>query len=263
LKHVVFSPNGKFIAASNRCDIFVWDGTNGTILCTLTGLTSYVYSLDFSPDSTILASYSPADGVFLWDVGMKESIPRPLSNSSINVTHSSWIVFNATGTQLAVVFVVPIITDEGEHQSFQVRIWDVSNSNGEDSAEPRNESFQSKSNDEQCPHFLRLSSNESLTRVRRLSPYENKVIVWDRMTDAVEEHDCNQVSRSSSKPAFHYDRGWIVSVRTGRRLFWLPESRRPYYDGFCSSFATHGNLIAIGPSNGAFSLVDMSPFEGK
>jgi hypothetical protein len=67
----------------------------------------------------------------------------------------------------------------------------------------------------------------------------NKVIVWDRMTDSMEEYDHDQDSHPSLKPTFIVDQGWIVSVRTGRRLIWLPESRRPSPQRNC--FAIHGN----------------------
>jgi hypothetical protein len=101
-------------------------------------------------------------------------------------------------------------------------------------------------------------------RVRYLEPYDdNKVIVWDRVADAVEEHDYNQDTHSSLRPPFDYDQGWIVSVRTGRRLLWLPQSRRPFFDNKENSFATHGNLIATGSGDGVVSLMDMSPFAGK
>jgi hypothetical protein len=96
--------------------------------------------------------------------------------------------------------------------------------------------------------------------VRHLDPDDgHKVIIWDRMADAVEEHDYDEDSHSSLKPAFVDDQGWTVSIRTGRLLFWLPESRRPR---FYSSFATYESLIATGSEAGVLSLVDMSPFEG-
>jgi hypothetical protein len=79
------------------------------------------------------------------------------------------------------------------------------------------------------------------------------------MVDAVEEHDYDEGSHSSSKPTFREDQGWIVSVRTGRRLFWLPQNRRPWPS---NSFATHESLIAAGSEAGVLSLLDMSPFEG-
>jgi WD40 repeat protein len=48
LRSVVFSPNGKFIAACIECDILVWDGMNGSFISTLTGHTNPVSSLTFS-----------------------------------------------------------------------------------------------------------------------------------------------------------------------------------------------------------------------
>jgi WD40 repeat protein len=258
MRHVVFSPNGRIIAASARNDIIISDGRDGSVLCTFTGHTDSVRSLAFSPDNTLLASFSRTDGVFLWSIGTKGSLPRLLSNSNTIDTDSSWIVFSAYGTQLAIVN--ETFMDESVTFSFQVRIWDVPNSNGVDSAEPGNELFHSNSHDGRSPHLLRLSSNESLTFVRHLEPDENdKVIVWDRITDAMEEHDYDQDSHSSLKPVFVEDRGWVVSARTGRQLFWLPESRRP---SCRDSVATRGNLIAIGSSTGVLSLLDMSPLGG-
>jgi WD40 repeat protein len=257
LENIVFSPNGKFIAAISRVHILVWDGRDGSVLCKLTGHTGHVRSLVFSPDCTLLASFSPEDGVFLWSVGTKRPLPRRLSNSSTNDSRRFFIVFSATGTQLAVVN--PTIIGGPVRDSIQVRIWDVSKSKGADSAEPGNEIFRSKGSDWGFPHFIRFSSNESLMLVRRLGAYyDGKVIVWDRVTNAVEEHDYDQDTHSSLNPAFHYDQGWIVSVNTGRRLIWLPERRRPY-NGI--SYATHGNLIVIDSEPGVLSLLNLSPFE--
>jgi WD40 repeat protein len=253
---IVFSPNGKFIAARSRKDSLVWDGTNGSILFTLTGRT-YIESLTFSPDSALLASFSRWEGVYLWSVGLEESVPRTLSNSNIvGELRSFRIVFSATGNQLAVVNEMggPLT------RSFQVRIWNVSNSNGDDLAKLTNEPFQSKCHDGDCPHFLQFSSKESLVLVRHPYPTDgDKVTIWDRMADAVEEHDYDEDSHSSPKPSFKVVWSWIVSVRTGRRLFWLPESRRP---GPGNLFATHKSLIATASSDGFLSLLDMSPFEG-
>jgi WD40 repeat protein len=260
LERVVFSPNGIIIAAISDRNILIFDGRNGSILSTLTGHTDGVDSLTFSPDSTLLASVSSDDGVFLWSVGTKDSLPRSLSNSSAFGAHSYFcIVLSASGAQLAVVIGNAYFTDE-EERSFQVRIWDVSNPKGVASPEPLYESFLSKWNEGHFPHFLRFSSNEPLALVRRLDPDDgNKVIVWDRMTNAVEEHDYDQEIHSPVNPAFDCDdQGWIVSVRTGKRLFWLPESRRPFYR---HSFATHGNLIATASSIGVLSVLDLPPFE--
>jgi hypothetical protein len=79
------------------------------------------------------------------------------------------------------------------------------------------------------------------------------------MAYAVEEHDYDEDSHSSSKPAFVEDQGWIVSLRMGRRLFWLPENRRPWS---YHSLATHKSLIVTGSSTGVLSLINVSPFEG-
>jgi WD40 repeat protein len=263
LDNVVFSPNGKYIAASAWGDVVVWNGMNGSTVNTFTGHTRLTHSLTFSPDSTILASYSWKDGVFIWDLGKKGLPPRKLSNS--NTTDNNLpsfttreerilrIVFSATGNQLAVVFI-----DNESNYSFWVRIWDVSKYKEEESAEAGIEIIQSKLNGGYLPRFIRFATHDPLLFVRHWDQRrDSKVIVWDCVNDTMEERDYDENTDAVLKHTFYVEDGWIVSGRAGRRLLWLPESRRP---GYGDSFAAHENLFAIGTSDGVFSLLDMSPF---
>lgn len=279
---VAFSPNGEYIAACARwfgfadsgSDILVWNGTNGSSLTTFTRQTNHIRSLAFSPDSALLAShssYNSNDGVYIWNLG-EESPPRKLSNSNtiekylsssytlcetgVDITLQN--VFSATGNQLAVVFrdeSDDTSVDEQSRYSFRVKIWDVSNYKEDDLARVGIEIFQSKRNSGYLPHFIRFSPHEPLAFVRHWDQRrDSKAIVWDRADDTVEERDYDENIDAKLK-TFYVEEGWIVSGRTGRRLLWLPESRRPWD----VSFATHGNMFAMG-SNEVFSLLDMSPF---
>lgn len=272
LANVIFSGNGEYIAASTitQSDIFVWDGTNGSSLTTFAGHTDYIHSLAFSPDSTLLASVSEGDGVFLWDLG-KESPPRKLSNSDTTkmerfssfttpadrVRINLRIVFSATGKQLAVVSETTTSADGQSRRSFRVKIWDVSKCKGEDTTEVGIEIFQSKRNGGYLPHFIRFAPHEPLAFARHWDHRcDSKVIVWDRVNDTVDEHDYDGDIDAVLIHNFYVREGWIVSGRTNRRLLWMPESRR---SGCGVSIATHGDMFAVGSGGGVFSLFDMSP----
>ena len=64
---VVFSPNGQTLA-SGLVDntVRLWRVSDGTLLSTLKGHTSYVLSVAFSPDGQTLASGSGDYTVLLW-----------------------------------------------------------------------------------------------------------------------------------------------------------------------------------------------------
>jgi WD40 repeat protein len=66
----VFSPNGRYIAASGVDDlVLVWDLTLGTPPTVLSGHTGPVWNLAFTPDGGRLASASDDGTVRIWDVG--------------------------------------------------------------------------------------------------------------------------------------------------------------------------------------------------
>jgi hypothetical protein len=51
------------------------------------------------------------------------------------------------------------------------------------------------------------------------------------------------------------DRDWVYSGRTGGRLFWLPDNRRPPNSECVDA---HGDRLAIGSRYGVLTLLDMS-----
>ena len=72
LSKVIFSPDGKLLAASARKDntILIWDVPNRKTRCRLEGHTTYVYSLAFSPDNktVITSGWTNKDvTIRLWD----------------------------------------------------------------------------------------------------------------------------------------------------------------------------------------------------
>jgi WD40 repeat protein len=270
LDNVIFSPNGEYIAASAGSDILLWDGTNGSSIVTFAGHQSVVHSLAFSPDSNLLASISSKDGLYLWDLEKKESPPRALSNSYIVSTHEFLrIVFSATGKQLAAVFTLVDRQSETSSRrsskvSLRVKIWDVSKYEGGDSAEAEIGTFQSRRDtyDAYFPHLIRFSPQEPYAIFRYFhSGHESgKITIWDCMNNTMKVQVYNEKIHPVLNRIFDIKSDWITETKARQRLLWLPENRRPFYNGEYLSFAIHRNLVAIVSDTGVFSLLDMSPF---
>jgi WD40 repeat protein/predicted Ser/Thr protein kinase len=101
---VVYSPDGKRLAASCGATVRVWDAASGKEVRTLPGAGS---RLAFSPDGSRLASNGPGPNVVIWDVasGM-ESVRLP--------GQCGCLAFSPDGARLA--------TDYGQNR---VKVWDA------------------------------------------------------------------------------------------------------------------------------------------
>jgi WD40 repeat protein len=255
LRNISFSPNGEYVAASSGKDILVWDGRKGTYLTTFTGHSQVIKSLAFVESLSLLASFSSADGVFLWDLKQSLTHPKTLGNSQTIGSHDNLIIVaNAVGDQLAVVFGENFYKNMPFQYSFKVRIWRVRES-PEIGYEPPC--------DDKCfegsrPHFIRFPQCEHLARVRYFQPgYESKITVLDLDSDTLEECDYNEAIHSASKPAYSVEARWIVSNRTGKHLLWFPESKEPIFRGY----AVRGDIVAVYSKTGELSLLDVSSLE--
>ena len=105
---IAISPDGRYIASGSRAydeetgqfglgEIRLWDASTGTLLRTLTGHTSFVLSLSFSPDSSQLLSGSYDRTVKQWDVSSGQVV-RTLQGHQSGV---SGVCFSPDGSRIA------------------------------------------------------------------------------------------------------------------------------------------------------------------
>jgi WD40 repeat protein len=76
--------------------IYLWDTVSGHCLCTLSGHTSWVYSVAFSPAGDLLATASADGTVCLWD--LKRGTVRYTLHGHTNEVRA--VVFSADGHTL-------------------------------------------------------------------------------------------------------------------------------------------------------------------
>ncbi len=92
---VSYSPNGNVVAAGNGRDIYLLDGSNGSLLRTLPGHTDLIYATAFSPDSArVIASEAGAGGPY-WlrilrvsDGTALQTYTQDVGNGSVGVAWS-------------------------------------------------------------------------------------------------------------------------------------------------------------------------------
>jgi WD40 repeat protein len=104
-----FSPDGMLLVA-NDCErvevagvciegtLRLWNVDDWTTKTILAGHTAFVWSADFSPDSTMLASSSADNSIILWDLDTGQPIGQRLSNHGGPVRR---VTFSPDGRRLA------------------------------------------------------------------------------------------------------------------------------------------------------------------
>ncbi len=102
-------PNGQ-LAASYLNDIKIWSPLTNSHLRTLSGHTSWVWSLSVSPNGSFLASGSDDNTVRLWNYTTQSAALKTLTG------HTNWA--------RAVCFVSNQILASGSYD-FTIKIWDI------------------------------------------------------------------------------------------------------------------------------------------
>ena len=144
----VFSSDKRMLAVIGQDPEIVqlWDTATGQLLKTLTGHNSFVNSVCFSPDGTILAGGGGNGNIFLWDAATGELRKTPIIKhkpqvSAAKPTHIldgidppiikhkpqvSSVRFSPDGTVLASASDLPIKENNfGRYQGSIVQLWDV------------------------------------------------------------------------------------------------------------------------------------------
>jgi hypothetical protein len=106
---VTFSPDGRLLASGSvDKTVKVWEAASGRLLHTLSGHTSWVFSVAFSPDGALLASGSTDKTVKVWEAATGRLL-HTLSEHTYPVTS---VAFSPDGRLLA--------SGSGDHT---VRLW--------------------------------------------------------------------------------------------------------------------------------------------
>lgn len=129
---IVFSPDGALLAAPGCAEpgqlqdcilgqARVFDVNTGEVILTLQGHSNAVYGVAFSPDGSLITTFS-ADGVWLWDAETSEQVRVLPSAQPVNA-----IAFHPEGAILAAAGCTePLIQDNVRTCNLgEVRLWDV------------------------------------------------------------------------------------------------------------------------------------------
>jgi WD40 repeat protein len=253
---VAFSSDSRLmLSASGDHSIRLWSTKTGRELSTLQGHTDQVMTAVFSPDNKLIASGSHDCNVVLWDVEGK-GLSATLQGHEACVRT---VAFSPNGKFVA-----------SGSDDFTIRLWNIQS--GRTCREYHGHLYCVTS-----VSFLKdgdLIVSASMDRTIRIwscsegtqlaiydtCGFEKQVSIsrdgrWlqtDKGTVILSSQDpvlCGVPSTSSSP--LHLDSGWVTW--NSRRLLWLPSE---YHTG---SFATHGNILAVGHSSGHVAFLTFDP----
>jgi WD40 repeat protein/serine/threonine protein kinase len=115
---VIFSPNGKRVAAAAGKEVRIYDAATGRQLSSLGPHEWDVHSAHFSPDGTRIITHQMSAGyssmLYLWDAETGRQVAKLIGHK----TAMTAAVFNPEGTLLATA---------GLHPECVVRLWDATN----------------------------------------------------------------------------------------------------------------------------------------
>ncbi len=116
ISSMTLSPDGKYLAVGSISgQICVWRVADKTLLLTLRGHSRFVWTLAFSPDSTLLASSGYDSTIKLWAIAGEEAFRGQCLQTLSG--HEKWVrslSFNADGS---------LLVTGGDDE--MVRVWDV------------------------------------------------------------------------------------------------------------------------------------------
>jgi WD40 repeat protein len=245
---LAFTHDDKLIAsASADHTICILNTDNGSTVAVLKGHTDEVYTVQFSSDDTLLVSASPDAQVIIWDVSAKKLRRSLTHNAGVGVASFSpdeklicsgtldgeihiWNV--ESGHRMAILKGNPspilwaLFSPDGQWlaswlEDESVKVWKVEGSN-----------FQI------WPHQdWRLDR-----RTNRSSGEENELVKYEDLLPDDELH-------------YLQEDGWITLPHTGKRICWVPASRRQPW--LRTLWESRRGIFATGSQAGNLIIVDL------
>jgi WD40 repeat protein len=236
VESVTFSPDGKtIVSGSDDQTVRVWDAATGVEQHKITGHEEPVFSVAFSPDGKTIVSGSQDRTVRLWNAATGVEQHKMTGHES----EVESVAFSPDGK---------LVVSGSYNQT--VRVWDAATGVEQ----------HKMTGHEEAVRYVAFSPNGK-TIVSR--DYSGTSYIWDVDTGARLTYTSSlEIETSSQTSTDHlvfkldrHDPGWIsCSSRGGawQRVCWIPVQRR-------GQFAYYGEIVCIGASSGAMTILDLSP----